>query len=102
MMQDGTHSFDSTDHEGRAEDRHVKVAHFFLLFCLKHGLHETVRDILSALHARIDVINHATVGVDQALVKLLSAGRHVVWQLLEEGDEVDHVRDRAGAVPIRR
>lgn len=72
----------------------------FLFFPrLQNRFGEALGDSLARFHAFFELEGHATVGLDEGAVELLAPRCHAVGQLLEKGDEVDEVRDRARAVP---
>ena len=99
-----TYRFYTTNHESRAQNRHVEVVQTLLLLRQEQRLNQTVGYLFSTLHPFVNVGNHASVCFDQIGVQFLSASlqRQIKWELLEYGHEIDHVRDGAGAVPVNQ
>jgi hypothetical protein len=84
----GADRLNAANHESRGQDGHVEVVELFLVLDLDHGLGKAVGDLLAAVQAFLNVLDHAAVRVNQSLVELLPALDHVVGENLEERDEV--------------
>ena len=95
-----THRFYAPDHERRRKDRHIDVVEVFRLLRENHRLGETVGDVLTALHAHPNVVNHPSVGVHEVSMKPRSTTPHRPRELLQERHKVNEVRHRACAIPV--
>lgn len=102
-LLDGSSGLDTTDHERAADEDDVEVVELLLLLDAEQELGHAVGDIFASLHAAVDVVDQRAAGVDESLVELLATVDHRrVREVAQEGDEVDPVGDRTGAVPVCR
>jgi hypothetical protein len=66
----------------------------------QHCLGQAVPNRYAFPHLRVDLLDHAAIGVNQVLMQCSGPRTHRAWQMLQYGKEIDDIGDRAGTIPV--